>query len=300
VLDRFIQWLFPISSNDPVFRRRQQNAILIALGMAFFAIISLPLVVIQSNPLFSGIINSSAILLFIGMIQLARQGHVVAASLTIIGVLIIGVTGSIPQAIKPTILFFLCLTVLIASATLRPIAIIPIYIVIMLALWPGLLAPLQLFFASAEGRQTIFNVNVLLPMLTLLGHINSRGVNSMLSQAARSAQEATLAQRAQEATNQQLSGRIQARNEELALALNEQQTQKATLRENLAEQQRLYQTILDLPTPIIPLSNGILITPLIGVIDQSRPTDYRVNTPRSDSKPRSDPDCRCFWHGDDR
>ncbi|GAB4114759.1 MAG: STAS domain-containing protein [Roseiflexaceae bacterium] len=270
MLDRFIQWLFPITSNDPVFRRRQQNAILIALGMAFFAIISLPLAMIQSNPLFSIIINGSAIVLFIGMIQLARQGHVVATSLTVMGVLIIGVAGSTPQAITPTILFFICLTVLIASATLRPIAIIPVYIVTIIALWLGLLSPPQSFFATAEGRQTIFNVNVLLPMLTLLGYISSRGVNSMLSQSARSAREATLAQRAQEATNQQLSGRIQARNEELARALSEQQAQEATLRENLAEQQRLYQTILDLPTPIIPLSDSILITPLIGVIDQSR------------------------------
>ncbi|MGQ9611715.1 STAS domain-containing protein [Chloroflexus sp.] len=212
-----------------------------------------------------------AILVFSAAGVLGRKGFVNAGSYMLILVSVIGaVSGVVLNPTSPFNTFYLIVSVLLASVLLPPRQIW-IVLGICLAALAGVLAmvPPEIRDASylnpARGHLT-----VLLIVSAFISFIGSQSLSAALTAADDARQRAEEASRQLEIVNATLESRVAERTLALQRLADEQRAAVIQLEESLKAQQQLNQIIAELAVPVIPVTDDILVIPLIGNIDSTR------------------------------
>lgn len=111
-MQRLGSWIIRVNTSDEDRQRRGQTLIILGIGLIALALASIPLSVIAGQPsaLF---ISSSAFVLLVGVIILARAGLVNPGAYLLLLVLLAGIIGSIAdRPATPNGLFFMILPIL--------------------------------------------------------------------------------------------------------------------------------------------------------------------------------------------
>lgn len=267
----FLARLLEVRHPDADAQRRGRNVIIITIGVIAMSLASIPLVLIQPDPgpqLVGPVVGS---LINLGLILLARMGKVTAAAAGVVALLMLGLTltplasrqvGLVPQ--------FMLVAVLIASVTARPwlVALTTVAAVGAIGLVGGALAgdPQKL-----PGTGEVLAVGAILAVMTgLLGALGAASTTRALREAREARERAEHAATALDEANRDLERRVAERTAALQAALAESERREAEQARLLAqvEDQRLQ--IRAMSVPVLPVTSGALVMPLVGSLDDER------------------------------
>lgn len=125
------------------------------------------------------------------------------------------------------------------------------------------LLPPRAFLGSPHAPGALIGTGVVLVFLALLSFLGSRSLELALQVAAAARVEL-------EEANAALETKVAERTLEPAAALERQAAQAHELRLSLDARRRLNETIAELSLPIIPVSEDVLVAPLVENIDSAR------------------------------
>jgi rsbT co-antagonist protein RsbR len=270
-MQQFFSWLLTIASIDEDVRRRGRNLAIMTLGLIGTAVLFVPVLLLQPMPGVLFVDIGLAVLIYAGVIALARRGLVILGALLLVIVITLAIIGGTLSSGQLSVApFFLVLPVLIAGLCLRPwqiwlvLAINLAGLTLMILLLPS--GP----FNELNGAQVVFSSYILLGIVGLISFLAAKSTTSALDSAQRSREEAEAAARALSRVNNGLEQTIAERTSALQTALQELQArsdEQARLLEKL-DQQRLL--LRELSVPVIPISESTLIMPLVGALDSTR------------------------------
>jgi rsbT co-antagonist protein RsbR len=266
-----LQWLLTIRSEDDDEQRRGYTTALISLAMIATIIMVLPLPLMARSPSTGLIVLSAALLGFITSLLLARSGRITAGALVAITVVLVGVLAPTLRSSGPSFaLFFLSLSVLIASLTLRPWQIW----LVLLANLAGVAVALSRYGAGVlsefENQMLVGGSLALLFSIAIISFLGASALKTAVGalRQARGAVEATAAALAR--SNSDLESQVAERTAALQSALAEVQARAEEQARLFAENEQQRATIREMSVPVIPISNRIVVLPLIGALDTGR------------------------------
>lgn len=268
---QFFTWLLTINSPDEDLRRRGRNLVILALGLICTALLFVPVLLLQPTKGVVFVDIGLAVLLYVGVLLLARHGLVELGALLFVGVITLAILGGTLStgmlSISP---FFLILPLLIASLCLRPwqvwlvLAVNIVGMTVTILLLPGnpLLEP--------NGTQTVFGGYLLLGLVGLMSFLAAKSTSSALATAQRSRGEAEAAAEALSRANTALEQTVVERTASLQTALQDVQARSDAQARLLEEVQQQRILLRELSVPVIPISATTLIMPLVGALDSTR------------------------------
>ncbi|MCS6880998.1 MAG: STAS domain-containing protein [Oscillochloridaceae bacterium] len=256
---------------DEDVQRRGRILNILALGLIILSLVYVPISLITGYALLRiGQLLTMAIVAGIAF-WLGRSGRVTVGAYLLIGVMIYAVASSIPgRFFSANILFFTILPVLFAGVLLTPIHIwnVLIITVAIITFRVSQLPPGIRY--SMSWNTTFYNAPLLLFAVALVSFLNARATVQTLRQLAAARAEAETANQALTASNATLETRVEERTVALRQALEEQRAIATQLQASLATQQELNRVIASLSIPVIPISAGTLVAPIIGNLDTER------------------------------
>ncbi len=260
-----------VQARTPDEQRRGQILVTLSLGVVVILLtIGIVLTLFQPTP--GRFINLGlATLVFATAAWLGRKGFVTAGSYVLIVVSGIGaLSGMFLNPNSHFNIFYLLLSVLLASVLLRPHQI---WVVLGLAL--AALGGVVISLPSSQRAMIALDlaaahVTVLLTVSALITFIGARSLATALDEARELRQQAEAANRRLAELNADLERRVAERTAALEQLTVEQQATMAQLQAALAAQQQLNQQIINLSAPMIPINDETLVTPIIGQLDQTR------------------------------
>jgi anti-anti-sigma regulatory factor len=270
-MDRLSAWIASVRAPDEDVQRRGRLLNILALGLIMLSLVYVPISLITGYALLR--IGQLLIMALAaaGAFWLGRSGRITLGAYLLIGVLIYVVASSIPgRFFSANILFFTILPVLFAGVLLAPIHIWNVLIITVVVsvvrvsqLPPGIRY-------SMSWNMAFYNAPLLLFAVALVSFLSARATIQTLRHLARARAEAEAASQALAASNAALETRVEERTVALRRALEEQQAIAAQLQSSLAAQQELNRVIASLSVPVIPISAGTLVAPIIGNLDTER------------------------------
>lgn len=270
-MDRLGAWIASVRAPDEDVQRRGRLLNILALGMIMLSLVYVPISLITGYALLR--IGQLLIMALAaaGAFWLGRSGRITLGAYLLIGVLIYVVASSIPgRFFSANILFFTILPVLFADVLLAPIHIWNVLIITVVVsvvrvsqLPPGIRY-------SMSWNTAFYNAPLLLFAVALVSFLSARATIQTLRHLARARAEAEAASQALAASNAALETRVEERTVALRRALEEQQAIAAQLQSSLAAQQELNRVIASLSVPVIPISAGTLVAPIVGNLDTER------------------------------
>ena len=256
-------------------QRRGFNIILMAAGLQIMALL-LTIYVGFVGRLSPQVLIPVAISLIVQtiVIVLARRGSIDLAGGILVGMAIVGLTGSAifnnDSFITP---MFLLTPLLMASAALRPVWMIVALVGVLTGM--GLIYTMPLSRPLSESiaalRLAMFVANGLIIMFTaLIGTLISVGHTHLQRQLRDEVKRANQANAELKALNEELDRRVEMQTEALQQMLRE--LEQKTLRQDqlLKEIAGQREVIRDLSLPILPVGHEVLVAPLVGALDQER------------------------------
>lgn len=249
---------------DSETQRRCRLLVIIAAGMALLALAFIPVVLATSFTLSGLITLTVAAAVFFGVALLGRSGRIDLGAYILIGVTIAAIVASFPaEAAISHLPFYMVLAVLLAGALLPPTHVWGVLTITIVgtALGAGLL-PIEVR-TSLAWRQALLGAPLLLFVVALITYLSARTASRALA----AAEEAG---RALAESNAALEGRVEERTAALRQVADEQRSVVAQLEASLAAQSDLNRVIAELSVPIIPISAGTLVVPLVGNLDSDR------------------------------
>lgn len=268
---QFFTWLLTINSPDEDVRRRGRNLVILAIGLICTALLFVPTLLLQPTKGVVFVEVGIAVLLYIGVLILGRQGLVAIGALLFVSVITLAILGgtlsSGTLSIAP---FFLVLPLLTASLCLRPwqvwlvLAASIVGLTITILLLPG--DPLR----DPASVSSVFGGYILIGIVGLMSFLAAKSTSSALDIAQRARSEAEAASQALSHANTGLEQTVAERTASLQTALQDVQAQsneQARLLEEIQQQRIL---LRDLSVPVIPISATTLIIPLVGALDSTR------------------------------
>lgn len=269
-----IAWLTTINSTDPDLRRRGRNLVILAIGMAILASAFILFIIGRPTAAVTIPLLLAATGAFIGIAFLGRAGLVTPGAWLMVGVIVIVIftslltnRGATAGAATP---FYLVFAILLAGVLLPPVHIFTALGIALagLALVTGLAdAPPD---ASAELRQSAINGSLMLMMVAVISFVSARGTTAALREAEAARHAADDARKELAATNANLERRVEERTIALRQIADEQRATTTALAASLRAQEDLNRIIADQAVPVIPVSDGTLVVPLIGNISAER------------------------------
>jgi rsbT co-antagonist protein RsbR len=264
--------LLSISHADEDVRRRGRNVIILSLGLIALVVLVAVVGLFQPGWEFTLMAAAISVTALSGMLVLARRGNVTAAALGMISFVSLllffsswlsGRVGIVP--------FFMIISILLASITVRPWAV-----ALTLAINIAALLVLAWLLGNTEQRPPalaeVFGYGgALCGFAGLIGMLGASSTNRALYAARQSRDQAKQAAAALDQANAALALRTTA----LSDALAAQEAQSLVLREALETQQRLDEQIAALALPVIPIRADVLVIPLIGALDRARSNQLR-------------------------
>ena len=266
-----IAWLLAVRSQDEDEQRRGSMVVVIALGLIVTSVLLFPLTLQSTSPISGRIVLGASSLIELGVFFLARSGRVTLGAFTLILVIMVGTVG--PMVTNHTVsfsIFYLALSLLIASLTLRPrqIWLVLLGNLLVVAVFVSTLPPAV--WADQTSKAMLVGGVIFLGIVGLISFLGASGMARVL-RTVRQAQtqlEASAASLAQ--SNADLEQRIAERTAALQTALLEVQTQAEDQARLLAENEQQRTTIREMSVPVIPVSDTTMIVPLVGALDSGR------------------------------
>ncbi len=267
--------LIRVRHTDEDVQRRGANIILMAVGLQVMALL-LTIYAGFAGRLSTQVLIPVAISLIVQtiVIVLVRRGSVDLAGGILVGMAIVGLTGSAifsnDSLITP---MFLVTPLLMAAAALRPIWIIVALIGVLTGM--GLIytmpLPVPLPEAIAALRSAIFVVSGLIILFAaLIGVLISVGHTHLQRRLHDEVKRANLANAELKVLNEELDRRVQMQTEALRKTLQELEQQTFHQDQLLKEIAGQREVIRELSLPILPIGREVLVAPLIGALDQER------------------------------
>lgn len=268
---RFFSWLLTVQGHNDDARRRGYISALISLGMIVTVIGLLPL---SARPFASPItlpILSTALLGFLITFLLARNGYGQASALIIIGLILCAILGvTLFDRTVSLSLFFLSLSVLIASLTLPPRYIWLVLIANLISLGVVLSSLPRAIWQDNATVNIAITGAIFLGIITVIAYLGAAGMRGAMDKLQEAYLRIAASTAALEQNNISLEAEVAERTTALQMALAEVQARVAEqarlLEEN--EQQRLF--IREMSVPVIPVSDAVAVVPLIGELDSAR------------------------------
>lgn len=263
--------LLTVHTTDAEVQRRGRLLIILAFGLIMSNVIFIPVVLINESPTAYLIILVAALFVALGIWWLGRIGQVTIGSYLLISVVIIG--GMLPIILtqrSPISAFYVVAAVLFAGALLPARQV---WIITLLSCG-AIVAALQFAIAQVADptswEQAQIGAIVLVVIAALVSYLNANSVTKALTEAqqARTASEAANAALAE--NNETLELHVVERTAALMKVVEEQRATTAALESSLDAQRELSRTIADLSVPVLPISQGVLVVPLVGAIDSAR------------------------------
>jgi rsbT co-antagonist protein RsbR len=257
-------------------RRRGRTVIVIVLVQFALLATALPFVLVSPDMLPPLITIGFSLVIFAGVLALARSGRVEAAALALVGAALTGVvivvfaTPGVSEAI-----FYLILPILIAGIVLRPWQV-----------WPVVLCALAIVFAEGFverdaiavvgiARSTLVSAGLIVVFGGGIGFVGAGNINRAFRELADAQAHSGAVAQELANLNAGLESQIAARTAELRGALDgaEARTaEKQELLEELAAQQAM---IREMSVPVLPVREGTLVLPLVGALDSGRLADLQ-------------------------
>lgn len=263
--------LTSVRTDDEDVRRRGEILIVIAAGVLVFALASVAVTVATTDDRSALLTLAAAAGVTVAAALLGRAGRVNLGAYLLIGVGLLAIGASIPgDDPSPNTAYFMVLPVLFAGVLLPPAQIWGAFLFALLAIAVGAgLIPPEVR-AEPIWRQALLSAPLLLAVVALVSFLSARGTARALAEARAARAEAEGAGEALAASNAQLEARVEERTAALRQIADEQRAVSAQLSESLEAQRDLNRVIADLSVPIIPISAGTLVVPLVGNIDSAR------------------------------
>lgn len=208
---------------------------------------------------------------FLTAILLARRGRVTLAAALFSTTISLAVLGLCATGFLDRNTPFYLLLPISAAALIFPSRLI----------WPmlalnilGLVAVATLVAAqhplSYAETQALQDSIVLMIAVALAGALGARSIDRALAEAYAARREAQQIAADLDRANAALEVRIAERTHALADALDAQRTQASELQRSLERQQSLNDLVTTLALPIIPISDDVLVVPLVGAMADDR------------------------------
>jgi rsbT co-antagonist protein RsbR len=266
-----IAWLLKIRSQDEDERRRGFLVMLMCLGLICASFALLPLTLPAGATNIGSIILLVAALIELGVFFLVRSGRVTLGASTLIALILIGTF--IPMLTSHTVsysLFYLALSLLIASLTLRPWQIWLVLLAILLGVALLIATMPTSPWADPNSQSMLVGSVVFLGLVGLISFLGASSTAWVLRDVrqARTQVEASAASLAR--NNAELETRIAERTAALQTALTEVQTRAEEQARLLSENEQQRTTIREMSVPVIPVSDTTMVIPLIGTLDGER------------------------------
>jgi signal transduction histidine kinase len=239
-----MRWLLTIPSHTDDERRRADTLSLITWALILTALLLFPLGLTASS--FAGqMVLPSAILGFVTALLVARFVHMSVGASVLIAVLLLGVFSSMLLAREPSFgLFYLPLSVLIATLTLHPrqIWLVLLANLLGIAVLCWVLPPIV--WTVAGNQDMVIGSLVLLGTVTVISFLGAKTLTTTLDQLeeTRSTLERTAIALAH--SNLDLEAQVTVRTAELRQALAIQAEQAQALQLSLDDRQRAEQALI--------------------------------------------------------
>lgn len=264
-------WLLAVPHSNPEVQRRGRNLIFIGLALVAMSVLSIPLVLIQPDPLPQLIANLIGMGFIVAIVATARLGLVDQATIGLIIVLAISFavipfgTGQI--GLVPVFAVVAVVTAAVIGEEKHVIFAAVMGIAGMAGQWFGVANRPQVAPSAGE----IVAVGMLLSVVCgLIASIGTRSVRQAIELATAAQNKAEqLAQQLAQA-NQALEARVAERTAALQAALAESEQRQAALAAALADNERQRSEIRALSVPILAVRDDMLVMPLIGALDGER------------------------------
>jgi rsbT co-antagonist protein RsbR len=264
--------LLTVSHADEDTRRRGRNVVILTLGLIALIVLATIVALFQPGWEFTLVAAAISVATLGGLLVLARRGNVTAAALGMIGfVTLLLFVSSWASGRVGVVPFFLIVSVLLASITVRPgtVALILAVNIIALLLLAWLLGNTD---QRPPALAEVFGYGgALCAFAGLIGILGASSTERALRTARQARDQAEQAAAALDQANTALALRTDA----LSDALAAQEAQSLALREALETQQRLDEQIAALALPVIPIRADVLVIPLIGALDRARADQLR-------------------------
>jgi len=271
MMRQFFTWLLTINRPDEDLRRRGRNVILLALGLIVMALLFGLLLLVRPVPAGVFALIGMELLVFTGVTLLARSGRVTFSAWLLITMEILSVVGgSLVSGTLSVSPFFLIISVLIASLSLRPWQIWLVLAANVIGLIATILALPNSPFTEPNGDVVVFGSFLLLGIVALMGFLGAKSTSSALDASQRSRSEAQAAAQALSHANTGLEQTVAERTASLQTALYDVQARADTQARLLEEVQQQRILLRELSVPVIPISATTLIMPLVGALDSTR------------------------------
>lgn len=261
---QLFSWLTSIESRDEDLRRRGRNVVILALGSICMALIALFAVLLIRDNGKNLLIIGLVLLVYLGVIVLARRGRVTLGALILIASMAVATVGASlgnhSQSIAP---FFLILPVLIASLCLQPSQIWLVSAAMSVALGLTLLGLPSSPLNDPLGAQAILGSFLMLGIVTLMSLLGANSTKAAMHAELNARHVAEAAVLALRNTNTDLEALVHERTAAL-------QTRADAQEHLLAEIEQQRNTIHELSVPVIPISLDTLVMPLVGSLDSAR------------------------------
>ncbi len=270
-MDRLGEWITSVRVPDEDVQRRGKILNILALGLLVLSLAYVPISLITGYALLRiGQLLTVALVAAVAF-WLGRHGRITLSAYLLIGVLIYVVASSIPgRFFSANILFFTILPVLFAGVLLAPIHIWNVLIItVVVSVFRVSQLPPGIRY-SMSWNTAFYNAPLLLAAVALVSFVSARATIQTLRHLAATRAEAEAASQALAASNAALETRVEERTVALRRALEEQQDIAAQLQASLSAQQELNRVIASLSVPVIPISAGTLVAPIVGNLDTER------------------------------
>ncbi len=225
---RMFTWLLTIASPDEDVRRRGRNLAIMTLGLIIMVLAILLILLFHPIGLRPVVSAFFSLLLYSGMLMLARRGWVTLSATILIAIEVALINANIVQSGTLSVTpFFLILALLVASLSLRPWQIWPVLagtiaglVMATLMLPPAVLADPREFAVLACSC-------LLLGAVALMSYLGARSASTALDVARSARAEAEAAAQALSRANASLEATVAARTAALQAANAELQRAKA-------------------------------------------------------------------------
>lgn len=265
----FWQWLMHIDSRDDDVRQRGKMLALLALFLIGFAILTIPLALRSTQPAISMITEVGAIFFYCVVLFLARRGMVGVGAFLFLGVMLLGIVLPMMRVQQAGATgFYLVLPVVVAGLTLRPVQIWLVLLACVVGL--GAVVAINPVFQTQASMTSLVGAGALLLIVTLLSYIGARTMAKALTDARMAHGNAEQAAQHLIQANSELEERVGERTRDLQRAVEEGNRREAHLTAALTHNEQQASIIRDMSVPVIPISDMILIMPLIGALDSTR------------------------------
>ncbi|NJN16843.1 MAG: STAS domain-containing protein [Oscillochloris sp.] len=273
-----ISWLQQVTTpdtSDDNLRRQGFLVVIVSLAITLLALLLGLRSIIAGDFTITTAIIFGGMLIYIACGVMARYGIIRPAAYLITWTPWLGIIIIIVTTPNPTAIFFLSIPVLLASIVLSSLQTLPVTVL-------GLLITLFMISRDVVVEDGNFASAIFFVVtISALAYLGAWSVERALQIAREASQALQGANQALHDANSDLENRVAQRTGDLQQALQSLLKRETELHQTLADLRSSQETIRELSAPILPISAGVLVAPLIGALDSSRMMVFMSNLLRA-------------------